>query len=91
LLPELIEVKEKYNTFMSNFERIKAEITMRETTLGLKNQEMREAEVIRILDNEGLLDKKLEISNNYYRIKIELDYLLELSSNYRALIYEERK
>ena len=86
LYPIYTTKKEDYNNFMVKFERARAKATMQETTLGLKNQEMREAEVNRVLDESGLMDERLTVSNDYYRVKNELDYLTIISSNLRAIL-----
>lgn len=90
LLPELLIEKEVYNNFMNVYAVREAQITMMEENVGLKNAEMRNAAITLTLQTEGLIDLKQKYSNNYYRIKTELDYLDILSKNLRVILTEDK-
>ena len=86
-MPKFIEIQTEYANFMYEYENRKARFTIDETTIGLGNQTMRDAEVMRRLEVEGLSERKLEVGNRFYRLKIEKEFLMELSSNLRAIAY----
>ena len=88
IMPKFIEAQTEYANFMYDYENIKARITVDETTMGLGNQTMRDAEVIRRLEVEGLSAKKLEVGNKFYKLKIEKEFLIELSKNLRIIEME---
>jgi hypothetical protein len=85
LMPEYIKAQEEYSKFMYEYDNYKAKFSLSGTTLGLGNQTMRDAEVMRRLDVEGLLEKKLKISSKFYRLKTKKEFLFELSSNLRTI------
>ena len=85
IMPQFIETQTEYATFMYEYENQKARFTIDETTMGLGNQTMRDAEVMRRLEVEGLSEKKLEVGNRFYRLKIEKEFLMELSKNLRVI------
>lgn len=85
IVEPFIEAQEAYSIFQMELDKKKAQLYMLEEVMGLKNAEMRDGYVTKCLEAEGLLDRKLEISNNFYRLKHKKDLLTELSKNLRII------
>lgn len=85
IVEPFIEAQEEYSNFQMELDNKKAQLYMLEDVMGLKNAEMRDAYVHKCLDAEGLLERKLNISNNFYRLKHKRDLLVELSKNLRII------
>ena len=83
---ELInDAYEEYANLLYEIEKEKSHLYMLEEVMGLKNAEMRDAYVSKALDERGLLEKKLTVGNNFYRLKTEKELLIEISKNLRVI------
>jgi DNA-binding transcriptional ArsR family regulator len=85
LMPKYIKAQVEYANFMNELESKRAWWHRQEENIGLKNAEMREAHLYSFLEQEGMIEKKMEIGNNFYRLKSEKEFLIELSKNLRIL------
>jgi len=85
LIPLLISANEKYAKVLYEIELKKAWFYRLEETMGYKNADVREAHLSSLLGEEGLLEKKLKLSNDYYRLKTEKDLLAEIGKSLRLL------
>lgn len=85
IMPDYLKAQKEYADFQDELMRKISFWYRQDENTGLKNAEMREAHLNSYLDNEGILNKKLELSNNFYRLKAEKDFLTEISKSLRII------
>ena len=85
LMPLFIEAQREYSDFMNKYECKKSWWLRQEENTALKNAEMREAHLYAFLENEGIIEEKMGISNKYYRLRYEKEFLIELSKSLRII------
>jgi len=85
LMPKFIEAQKEYADFTNKYECKKAWWYRQEENIALKNAETREAHLCSFLEQEGIIEEKQLIGNNFYRLKSEKEFLIELSKSLRII------
>lgn len=89
LLSELIlkwqSVYLEYIESMQEYDRKKSAAYLNESTMGLKNQEMRDAEVTRILDQDGIKERYARARYEWNKYVNQKELLIEIARNLRTV------
>ena len=85
ILSEMPETQRAYSEAQGEFERRKWEIYTGSAVAGLRNQEMREAYVSSVLEEEGLTDTLVRARSRAKNLQFEVEVLTTISQNLRSL------
>ena len=89
--PELTEVSEKMTDAQYAKDKRHAELYLSDSTLGLKLKDMRDAQVVKILDNEGLLAPLYLLRGQYRQLLNTKELFIEASRNIRHIERNENE